>query len=325
MKLIKPTVEIWKPKSYSLEDGFRHAERCGRICYLSNDKITDDSYKKFIGNIIKSKHTSVMEHMTLYLTIPVGSPLYDKYYLGKIDIVRFFKSNKYSIVKESKQYETVDSSPDSFKDFICHCGPTIVYYITTNYRVILDNNIKLKWTKKELGEIIKPYIQNQPTEHEKRVTVHWTISRGIADEFMRHRTLCPSCQSTRYCNFSKDKFGEELSFILPRFIFNLEDPNGNYSIYYDDTYIKINMVHNEKNLKILKWINHLEDVESLYNEMAEVEYKPQEIRTILPLDLKTELVQTGFISDWKNFFELRTGEGAHPDAKYIANKLKQLM
>lgn len=295
MKLIKPNVEIWKPESYTLEDGLRHIERCARVCYASTDRITEDSYKKFVGNIVKSGHLSVTEHMTLYLTIPVGSPVSDMYYMKKRELVDFFSSNPYSICNMSKTYITVDETPEEFKDFASKCGPTTLYYITTNYRVILENQLQ-----------VLPYMIDNPVKnHEQRITVHWTISRGIADEFARHRALSHSMQSTRYCNYSKDKFSNELTFIEP--------------VWYKDSKIWIQA----------NYTTQLESAEKAYMKLLEEGLKPQEAREVLPLALKTELVQTGTITQWKDFFKLRCGmagaKGMHPDADYISSKLYKLV
>lgn len=342
MKLIKPQVEIWTPKSYSLEDGFRHAERCGRICYLSNDKITDDSYKKFCGNIIKSGHTSVMEHMTVYMTIPIGSPVYDPYYMGKHELVELFNNNPYSFVKHSPNYNIVAETPEEYKHYVEHLGPTTIYYITTNYRVILDNKNKLKWAKHPLDEVILPYITTTPDfkgKHVERVTVHWTISRAIADEFARHRVLSHSMQSTRYCNYSKDKFGNELTYVLHSDMLDL--PEGKYEYgsnnslqsgwYVDDTLA----VPFEATELILPedarvcWLSLLQAAENAYMRALECGWKPQQARGILPLDIKTEFVQTGTVDQWTGFMLLRShltgASGMHPDADYIASELYKLL
>lgn len=335
MKLIKPNIEIWQPKSFSLEDGFKHAERCGRICYLSNDKITNDSYKRFCGNIIKSGHTSVMEHMTVYMCIPIGSPVHDSYYIGKHNLVELFIHNPYSFVYKSPNYDTVDVTPEEFKSFVSKNGPSNIYYITTNYRVILDNKNKLKWTKHSLDEIILPYIVDTPSYpmHKQRITVHWTISRGIADEFARHRVLSHSMQSTRYCNFSKDKFSSELTFILHSDMLDLpegtyEYNNNNESGYYCNNKLVIpfypEQLLNCTDPKI-SWISALSAIEVSYIKEINAGWKPQQARGVLPLDLKTEFIQTGTFDQWGEFFKLRCNSRAHPDAQYIANKLEFIL
>lgn len=213
------------------------------------------------------------------------------YYMKKHDLVSFFSTNPYSVCNKSKVYNTVNETPEEFKEFASQCGPVTLYYITTNYRVLLEN---------KLTELVLPYMVDTPAEsHEKRITVHWTISRGIADEFARHRALSHSMQSTRYCNYSKDKFGNELVFVEPS--------------WYADIWIQAN------------YTMQLEAAETSYMKLLRECLIPQEARDVLPLGIKTELVQTGTVKQWGEFFKLRCSTAAHPDARYIANQLKNLI
>ena len=108
-------------------------------------------------------------------------------------------------------------------------------------------------------------------------------------------------ESTRYCNYSKDKFNNKLTFILPSWV-NLFDE-------YDT-----NVGH---------FTNQLELAEECYIYMINNGWKPQEARTVLPNSLKTELVMTGFVSDWKHFFKLRCHSTAHPQARELAIPLQE--
>lgn len=295
MKFINPSVELWQPKSYSIEDGLRHAERCARICYLSGDRQTEDSYKKFIGNIIKSGHNSILEHCTIYLVLPIGSPVYDKYYVRKHDLVEFFSKNPYSIAKSSLTYEIVANTPDEYKDFVAHCGPTIIYCITTNYRVLIEN---------DLVEKVLPYVVNHPKElHEKRYTFHVITDIGTTREVNRHRTFSISEQSSRYCDFTKDKFGGELTFIRPT--------------WWQDI--------NIKDAAITNYIDICDIAEWNYKQLRAMGWKPEQARQILPLGLKTEAVYTAFERDWMHFLDLRASKAAHPNMQVVANQIKELL
>lgn len=294
MKLIKPTVEIWQPKSYLLEDVYKHIERCARVCYKSEDKITEDSYRKFVNNIIKSNHLSVVEHGTIYLTIPIGSPVSDMYYMKKHSLIDFFFRNPYSICNISKTYITVDEAPEEFKPFVSHCGPTTVNYITTNLRVLLEN---------DLVSTVLPYMGEASESHEKRYTFHVITDIGVSREFNRHRKFSISEQSTRYCNYTKDRFGNELTFTEPAWVSQGKEIDTNMAIL-ETEYIRI---------------------EKTYNRLINNGWKPQQARQILPLGLKTEVVYTGFYSDWQHFLELRTSKAAHPNMQVIANKIKEIL
>ena len=114
MKIIKPTYEIieqgcsYKSNNSLLIDMFKHIEKCARTCYKSEDRITETSYEKMIDMLTKAKHTAMLEHGTIYLTIPLGSPITDPQYMAKIDIINFFKKNSYSKVI----FKTINVSTD---------------------------------------------------------------------------------------------------------------------------------------------------------------------------------------------------------------------
>lgn len=284
MKLIKPSFEIWEQPS-GLEGVYKQIERAGRICYKSEDKITEDSAKSFVDRMIKSGHGAILEHGTVYLkvfNVIENSELIDKY-----------KSNKYSVVKEGTE--------------VYNCHGDILYgsckCITTNYRVLVENG----WLD-DLKYICKP------TEfHEKRITVHFVCDRGVSHEFVRHRVMSFAQESTRYCNYSKDKFGNELTFIQP--------------CWLDDERLKLygpyHTVIRDKSLESI-FIASLNNAEKDYIDLIDLGWKPQEARAVLPNSLKTELVVTGFVSDWNHFFDLRargTTGAPHPQAKELAEPL----
>ena len=272
MRLIKPSVEIIKQEKYDLLHVFKFIELAGRTCYKSENKITEDSASEFVDRMIKSGHGAMLEHGTIYLTIPVSdisNPIIYKYIL-----------NSYSKI---------------FIDFTNS-------YITTNYRVLVENN----WLD-DLKYISEPYLF-----HAKRTTVKFICDRGVSHEFVRHRVFSFAQESTRYCNYTKDKFNNELTFIIPCWIKDLEE--GNYYAYCE--------YHHSKNDASKRWFDSCMSSEFVYTNLIEEGWKPQEARTILPNSLKTELIMTGFDSDWQHFFELRCAPNAHPQAKELADMLK---
>lgn len=273
MKLIKPSVEIIKQEEYDLNHTFKFIELAGRTCYKSEDKITEDSAKGFVDRMIRSGHGAMLEHGTVYLTIPNKNGI-------KNLLIYYYYKNPYS-----KVVLTNDN-----------------VYITTNYRVIIENN----WNDD------LEYI-TAPTEfHIKRTTVKFICDRGVSHEFVRHRVFSFAQESTRYCNYTKDKFNNELTFIIPCWIKNLEE--GNYYAYCE--------YHHSKNDASKRWFDSCMSSEFVYTNLIEEGWKPQEARTILPNSLKTELIMTGFDSDWQHFFELRCAPNVHPQAKELADMLK---
>lgn len=167
-------------------------------------------------------------------------------------------------------------------------------YVTTNLRVIVENN--------RLDDL---QYQVEPTEHhEKRITAKFICDRGVSHEFVRHIVFSFAQESQRYCNYSKDKFNKEILFIKPTW-------------YKDDASI---VKSNERT-----FCEILQKCETYYFYLLEDGAKPQEARGVLPNATKTELVMTGFESDWEGFFKLRCSGAAHPDAKKLADELRSLM
>ena len=264
MKLIKPSYEILTPTDWREWGIKKFIELIGRTCYKSEDKITDDSYKVFVQKMIDSRHYAMLEHGTIYITAS------DYIYYTKL--IGDYDKNKYSVVKEHF---------DEYGNVI-HC-------ITTNLRVLIEN-----------GWINDLCYLSEPTEyHAKRITVKFVCNRQVSHEFVRHRVFSFAQESTRYCNYTKGKFGGELTFIEPCWLYN-----DNKSIAYSDF------------ISTIKLIEY-----SYFNLIKESGWKPQQAATILPNALKTELVMTGFVKDWQQFFNLRalgkTG-APHPQAKELA-------
>lgn len=275
MKLIKPYFEIIEQEP-GLEGIYKQIELAGRTCYKSEDKITPDSAKGFVDRMIKSGHGAMLEHGTVYL-----KDVYDVSAIGswRHSIGDKYSSNKYSVVNTDRMCD--------FQGI----------YVTTNLRVLVENN----W----LNDL--KYIC-EPTEyHEKRVCVRFICDRGVSHEFVRHRVFSFAQESTRYCNYSKDKFGNELTFILPCWCSSLEllywDPHN----ITDEMVLQDSLLREERNYKILLGKG----------------WTPQQARAVLPNALKTELVMTGFISDWEHFFDLRCDKAAHPQARELAIPLQE--
>lgn len=310
MRLIKPSFDILDQQC-GLEGIYKQIEIAGRTCYKSEDKITEDSAKGFVDRMIKSGHGAMLEHGTVYLHIKG---------IDRTDITKYLY-NKYSKV--------VEGSLDHF-------------YVTTNYRVLIENG----W----LDDL--QYIC-EPTEfHEKRITVHFVCDRGVSHEFVRHRVMSFAQESTRYCNYSKDKFGNEITFIIPCW---LDIPEGkaywhdgiNYRVGVTEENIFGESVNpkawsnKESNcVEVHDYIQALDNAEKAYlrlmsaweNRVTDRRYvtgfkgnpwTPQQARAVLPNALKTELVVTGFVSDWKHFFFLRTPMNAHPQARELAIPLQE--
>lgn len=203
-------------------------------------------------------------------------------------------------------------------------------YITTNLRVMAEN--------KTLDDL-KYRCDYEEGKHELRITVHFTTQIAITREYNRHRANSMAEQSTRYCNYTKNKFGSEICINLPTWIEEKTDFGGIINeegkCHFGDT----DETNEEKFQELCEdianqetedwtlldsWFFANQAAEFAYMKLIEAGCKPQEARVILPLDTNTELVHTAFVSDWKHFFDLRalgTTGAPHPDAKILAYPL----
>ncbi len=187
MKIIKPGVELITPIDGKII--LQRLEQCGRVCYKSEDKITDGSAEKFCANIIKRGHEAVLEHCS--------------------------------------------------------------------------------------------------------VTVKFICDRGVSHEIVRHRMASYCQESTRYCNYSKDGFGNEITVIEPCY---LKGKPQSYTL----------------------WKNLCGCAEQVYFSMLADGCSPQEARAVLPNSLKTEVVMTANMREWRHFFKLRCSLAAHPQMREVA-------
>lgn len=199
MQILKAKAEVLLTSTTMYEEMLEIIEKAGRICYKSEDKITNDSAEKFIEMLIKRRHESVLEH--------------------------------------------------------------------------------------------------------KSISVLVQCDRGVTHEIVRHRIASYSQESTRYCNYSKDKFGKEINVI---------DIGTGFKYNYN----------NENDIdKYKEWLYAMEDAEKHYMKMIELGATPQEARSVLPTSLKTEIVITMNIREWRHFFKLRSSNAAHPQMREISDMI----
>lgn len=264
MKLIKQSFEFINQTDFSLVGIKKHIERCARVSYKSENKITDTSYEKFVNMLESRGHDRPLEFGTVYLTLRGD----DADALRNIFI---YAENPWTKIR--KQVIKAEYDPNI---------RVVLNYVTTNYRVIVENHLE---------EDLKYLCE--PTEyHYKRYTAHMILDRGVMDEFRTHVGLSHLAESTRYCNYSKDKFGNELTFIQP--CWDIRGSN---------------------------YIDFLQHAEWGYFRMLKNGWTPQQARSVLPLGIKSELISCGFKDAWENFFKRRDAPDAHPMAQEIANPM----
>lgn len=314
MKIIKSSATII-PQESGIIGAYKQIEKVGRACWASENLITEDSYKNFVNGLVEREHNAPLEHGTIYLVYAVGSPMYDGSYMLNISDINKFKNNPYSKVVEKRYDIAAEAKNDNWIfEFVANFGPSTIYYVTTNLRVIIEN------FNRDNRQRVLDHIVNVPhKEHKLRITVHFTCQRAISAEFNRHRKNSIMERSSRYCNFSKDKFGNEIGIVKPDWV---EDKGLTDFHEYISTLVDYS---NTKWKKVDYWMFANLACEWSYMHLLDLGCKPEEARDILPMDLQTELYHTAFLEDWIHFFKLRAwqskGNKPHPEAMKLARQV----
>ena len=305
MKIIEPKVQ--EIKDFEGVDNFYHAvARAARICYAS-DKTTND--KELVERLIKSKHFSPFEHAVIFCKDT------DKELKGfKYDIIGGTRNNKYS-VKMSCAFKPRGTKVIPVKD--------IIDFTAINGRTLIERIIKVSdfYEGNIIGlldkalEVLREYEIKEDKDHHFFKSFIVDTSIGCTREMNRHHDNFYICeQSTRYCNFSKNKFGNEISFNKP-YWWN-DNPTQNY----------INLSQEEYEQEL--WKQSMQQAERMYMKALDNDIPIDDARGILPLDTHTRAIYTATISEWYHFIDLRfkgtTGK-PHGDIYIIAEKINNII
>lgn len=306
MKFVDSSFEIIEQEP-GMTGAYKHCEKIARVSYKSENSITETSAKKFVDNLIKNKHLSCLEHITIYL--------YDRYDASTVggwtdSLASRYKNNPYSKVK--------------YDESVVIRG----IYITTNARVIIEN----EWYN-DLNYMCEP-----TWFHEKRYSVKFVLPIGIVRDILRHRKFSYINESTRYINYTKEKHGSGLTIVIPRWIYSCRDHVAQYidPLTHDSRDYLLDLSGEElvkqlscEDRHVSEWRKSLKKAEEDYlyliNSDDGYQLRPEQARGVLPLDTKSELVMTGFASDWIHFFNMRSyikmAGSAHEDLRYVVDKL----
>ena len=260
MKIIKPDVIDISQTKYDLESIYKQIELSARTCYKSEDKIGEGTAEPFVKMLIDRGHTAMLEHGIVILRVPKDAP-----------------------------YRLIDTLIDNKYTFWIEISSS-AYSILTNYRVIVEYGLQ---------DMIGDYIDETMNGHAYAPSFRIICDNGVARELTRHRTFSFAQESSRYCNYSKDKFQNELTFIRPWWM------TGNKDSKAEERFIELCL-----------------DAEANYFDLLKDGLPAQAARAAIPLCGKTEIVMTGYRKYWNHFLGLRTGVGAHPDMKIVANMIK---
>ena len=300
MKVIAPYFEI-------LEDLDKQSlpvriEGCGRICYKSEDKITPESAEPFIRSIIKHGHNSVTEMAVLTLKI--------KYDIESITSKFFNLMPKFLIVDKLEKKELlISGSIRAFRE-LYQSNPNvkmvkaITEYLSRRhplfYEDLLPERGLLKQEGVEVEKLPLETVDSFPAEllaRHRHVAVLFVVNRAITHEIVRHRPVSYLQESQRYCRYSQDKFGNEVTFIKPMFF-----------------------KENSEEYKL--WEKAMQETEKIYLKLLETS-SPQAARTVLPNSCKTELITFANLLEWLHIFKLRTSKGAEPSMREVMVPLLQ--
>lgn len=287
MKIIKQSFEPWEDTG----DHIKNIARAARICYKSEDKAKEDE-TNFVKGIIKQQHNSCLEMSVIHL--------------------RFHTDdwNELCSLVESK-YLTVDWIKSEESDVTLLCTGSIRAWrewlisntaqeevITRVYKLLNSTHALffkgLKSEKLILSDYIKIYqIESQYIPEEIRhrhihQAIKFITNRAVTHELVRHRPVAFLQESQRYCRYSEDKFGNEVTFIEPS------------AFKYDEPFFKST------------WITACEQAERHYFNMLEFGASPQAARTVLPNSCKTEIVVYASLKQWEHIFAMRESTKAEP-------------
>jgi len=271
-------------------------EACGRICYKSEDKITEQSAGPFITNILKRKHNSVAEMAVLTLKVTLDDPekvseLYScipKYFsVDQLDdallltgSVRAFRelyifNPQVDLVQAITVYLS-GRHPLFFKDLVPEQGWPQA-----------DNGVRAEKISLEQVEKLEPKL----LARHRHLAVKFITNRAVTHEIVRHRPCAYLQESQRYCRYDKEQFGNEVTFIKPMFF---AEGSPEYAL----------------------WEKAMADTESIYLDLLKTS-SPQAARTVLPNSCKTEIVVYTSLDQWHHIFKLRTPGAAEPSMREV--------
>ncbi len=294
MRIIPPAYEI-------LDHYFRQGrvleqiERCGRVCYKSEDKITPESAIPFIKGIIKRGHESVIEMAHFVLDVYSDSP---KDFCDFFSIIpRFCQGTKLSETRY-----IISGNPRSFRD-LARRFPELA--IVANIKRELERHYPVLYEdipspQRELRrrievrllspEEVDGLVLEQLVTH-RSLLVHITVNRAVTHELVRHRVASYLQESQRYCRYGEKRFGGEVAFIRPCF-------------------------YQEDSPEFRLWKQAMEETERLYLRLLESS-SPQAARTVLPNSCKTEIMVHATLEEWQHIFRLRASPAADPSMREI--------
>ena len=305
MKIVKPEAHIIQKKGLT---PYQFIEKVGRTCYKSEDKITEDSAVKFVNGLCNRKHFAMLEHFWVHvivntdITLPycfdeMGLSNYRRYMYFTVVGDDTYVSMPIRVILETKDIMDAQDNPyhtpikdmyqsvfNEFPDLFNSSKDSSGCATYLEEDQFCDTLIKVLQQEEASGEAINREVMKHKTH-----TVHFVCDRGVSHELVRHRPCSFAQESTRYCNYSQDKFGEEITVIKPLFFeqWDKDLDNRCESISYG------------------LWARSCEQAEKAYFNLLKEGATPQEARSVLPNSLKTEIIMTANETEWQHIVNLR--------------------
>ena len=271
-------------------------ERCGRLCYKSEDKITESSAEPFIKGIIKHGHNSVMEMAALSLRVTFETE--------SLATQLFQTLPKYIFVDrpEKKEFLLTGTVRAFREQYMNHSNvkmvKAITAYLAEQHPLFFFDLVPKRGWVPQSGVIAEKLslaeVDNLPADllaKHRYIAVKFITNRAVTHEIVRHRPCTFLQESQRYCRYSDSKFGNQVTFIKPMFF-------------------------NEGSEEYGLWEKAMQETEKIYLKLLETS-SPQAARTVLPNSCKTELIVYANLLEWFHIFRLRTSKAAEPSMREV--------
>ena len=312
MIIVKPSVELMdRPTYMGPTEKLRHIEACGRVCYKSEGKIAQGSAERFVRMLLERGHEAAIEHVRITLLV---DQIGDQRIRMMEQYVRMTGQQSYLTITALPHRSLISANVRAWRA-LCKafrtssCGldmdPAVARMVVDNSELFpeyasLQDVID---AADDMSHELDPNAFDDPNT--RRVhgwhTLRIVCDRGVSHELVRHRPVSFCQESTRYCNYSRDQFGSQISVIEPCY---LRGSEGTACAAYP------------------VWRAACEQAEKAYFGMLDAGCMPQEARAVLPNSLKTEVAMTATNEEWLHILRLRTSEAAHPQMRETAAQIE---
>ena len=285
VKIVESFVEIYPLET--IENIKKHIEKCGRTCYKSEDKITDASAETFVEGILKSGHESVIEHANLIFATTNTDDNFNKvkFLASKVHGLNYLQSPSELLISGNmRTFRDISRlGYNDFDEWFLQNGLE-VFANPENHTRCLVGKLSLKGIQ---------YLDKESQDDDlNSLTIHMITNLSCYKDITRHRLASFSIESTRFCNYSKGKYGSELTVLKP---VNLDEGTPEYA----------------------EWLACMQDAEKHYMKMCELGCRADQSRLCLPHSIKADVIMTANVKEWKHIFNLRCDKAAHPDVRKV--------